>query len=501
VVDLPACEVLDPGLKEVAAQLRRGLVDAALDGVDLARIDDQLMVTLIAGEHASRAQVEALALQLREAQPAVTSVAMARRQADAVQLLGGEIESLWGPRELRVSTPAKGTYYYATHGAFQQVNADTASEITARVVERVRGAVGGRGTARVLELYAGSGALSLALAAQGMSVVAVEAFGPACDRLARAAHEQRLAVNVHAGDAGVIAEQLAREGARFDAVIVNPPRRGLDLAVRQALADLAPEHVAYVSCNPATLARDLAHLAREGLSADQLEPFDMMPLTDHVETLAWLSRGTSPQPEILFSEGPLLAVNKAPHEPTNPQNEHARSLLARVQELPGFERAVPLHRLDVGTSGVCLFSATPEQAGALAAALSGADKTYVTLAKGVTHKKGRIQRPIIEAGRKLEASTRFERTEVVRGHSLLRVLIETGRKHQIRKHLLSIGHPVIGDSRYGDRGTQLHFSMRHGLDRPFLHCASMRFTLEGKLVEVNAPLAADLALVLASLRA
>jgi 23S rRNA (uracil1939-C5)-methyltransferase len=330
-------------------------------------------------------------------------------------------------------------------------------------------------------------------------VTAVESFGPACERLARAKEEQQLHVQVRAGDAGVIAQQLASEGARFDAVIVNPPRRGLDPQVRHAIAALAPAHVAYVSCHPATLARDLAHLAREGLAADRLEPFDMMPLTDHVETLAWLSRREPPRPEILFAEGALLAVNKPPHEPTTPQGEHTRSLLGRVQSLPGYERAVALHRLDLGTSGVCLFAQAPEYAGDLARVLSTAEKTYIALAKGVVHKRGRLQRPIIEAGRKLEALTRYERTQVVRGHSLLRVQIETGRKHQIRKHLAGIGHPVIGDARYGDRATQVHFSMRHGLDRPFLHCTSLRFELNGKTVEVVAPLAGDLEIALASL--
>jgi 23S rRNA-/tRNA-specific pseudouridylate synthase len=160
---------------------------------------------------------------------------------------------------------------------------------------------------------------------------------------------------------------------------------------------------------------------------------------------------------------------------------------------------VPLHRLDLGTSGVCLFAQTPECAGEWSRRLGEAEKTYLALAKGVLHKRGRIQRPIFEAGRKLEASTRYERMEVVGGHSLLRVQIDTGRKHQIRKHLSGIGHPVIGDARYGDKATQRHFAMRHGLDRAFLHCASMSLSWDDQRLEVTAPLAGDLELVLESL--
>jgi 23S rRNA-/tRNA-specific pseudouridylate synthase len=101
---------------------------------------------------------------------------------------------------------------------------------------------------------------------------------------------------------------------------------------------------------------------------------------------------------------------------------------------------------------------------------------------------------------------------VIGGHSLVRVQIETGRTHQIRRHFAGIGHPVIGDGRYGDRATVTHFALRHGLDRPFLHCARIALQLAGgpSAVEaracareqnIEAPLAADLAQVLDSLRA
>jgi 23S rRNA (uracil1939-C5)-methyltransferase len=510
VIDLPECRVLDASLSRVASTLRTLLGAPGLAGVDLAHVGDAVMVTLIADDGAPREPLERLAHALAQAEPGVTSVALSHRRANAVQLLGGRHELLLGENELRARSPVSGTYHYAAHGAFQQVHADTATAIYGRVLAQVRAHFAGsaflaaapQGTRRprVLELYAGSGALALELAAQGASVLAVESFPPACERLERAASEQKLPLQVRVGDAAEVLRQLRTQGEQFDLVIVNPPRRGLDLEVRRALGELKPAHLAYVSCNPATLARDLAQLARLGLATHTLEPFDMMPLTEQVETLAWLSATPTPAPAVLFSEGALLAVNKPPHEPTTPQGEYRGSLLQRVQALPGYERAVPLHRLDVGTSGVCLFSRTPEQAGQLAAALSSATKTYLALAKGVVHKRGRIEKPIVEAGRSLEARTRYERLQVVRGHSFVRVHIDTGRTHQIRKHFAGIGHPVLGDARYGDRPTQAHFTMRHGLDRPFLHCHRMALTLEGREVAIEAPLAADLERVLESLR-
>jgi 23S rRNA (uracil1939-C5)-methyltransferase len=331
-------------------------------------------------------------------------------------------------------------------------------------------------------------------------VVAVEAFGPSCERLSRAAREQAIALDVQHGDAGEVARRLAAQGARFDVVIVNPPRRGLDHEVRKAIAQLAPRHMAYVSCHPPTLTRDLSHLAREGLAAEELAPFDMMPLTEHVETFAWLTQRPAEVPEVLLEHDDFVAVLKAPHEPTTPQGEHAGSLLLRVQCLPGFAGAVPVHRLDVGTSGVVLFARTPERVHAISLALADGEKTYVALAQGILRAQGRIQRPIVEQGRSLEASTRYKRSEVIAGHSLVRVLLETGRKHQIRRHLAAIGHPLVGDARYGDRRTNQHFGMRHGLDRPFLHCVSLVIAYQGQRIAIDAPLAPDLMQVLESMR-
>ena len=499
VVDIPECVVLDPLVAEGARALRAGLrALPVLEGADIARVDDALMVTLIAAQHASDAALRQLAESVRSACPSIKSLAVSRRAHGAVQLLGGHVERLSGPAELKRHLRAGGPYHYATFGAFMQTHPDVAAAIYGAVRERVFAQAGPR--PRVLELYAGSGALALELAAAGAEVVAVEAFGPSCERLARAAREQQLPLEVLHGDAGELSRMLVQSGRSFDVVIVNPPRRGLDAEARRAVLELAPRHVAYVSCHPPTLSRDLAHLAREGYAAEPLAPFDMMPFTEHVETLAWLSARTVAAPKVLFEHPHFVAVLKGPHEPTTPQGEHASSLLLRVQRLPGWAEAVPVHRLDVGTSGVVLFARTAAHVHGLSQALAAGEKTYLALAQGIVRAQGRIQKPIIEQGRSLAASTRYKRSEVVAGHSLLRVLLETGRKHQIRRHLAGIGHPLVGDARYGERRTNQHFTMRHGLDRPFLHCTSVVITYEGERIEIHTPLAPDLALVLRSMR-
>jgi 23S rRNA (uracil1939-C5)-methyltransferase len=288
---------------------------------------------------------------------------------------------------------------------------------------------------------------------------------------------------------------------RPDVVVVNPPRRGLSPATRAGIARLAPELVVYVSCEAVTLGRDLADFARHGLALRALTPFDMMPLTEEVESLAILSRAEPPLPEVLHEDEHLVAVVKSPHEPTTPQGEHAGSLLERVRRLEGAREAVPVHRLDIGTSGVCLFARTPEHVPPLAAALAEGQKEYIALCKGIVRDKGSVRRPLLERGRPYEARTRYTRRDVVGGHSLVVARPDEGRKHQIRRHFASLGHPIVGDERYGDPRTNDYFVMKHFLDRPFLHCARNTLTVHGRELVLEAPLSAspDLEAVLESL--
>src|SRR5262249_44839998 len=117
-------------------------------------------------------------------------------------------------------------------------------------------------------------------------------------------------VDVHTGDAAAVARALAKTDERFDFVVVNPPRRGLGPGVRRAIAQLAPRAVAYVSCDPDTLAPDLADLAWLGYRARALHPVDMIPLTDHVEVVALLEPCALPAPRVLFDDGDFCAIVK-----------------------------------------------------------------------------------------------------------------------------------------------------------------------------------------------
>ena len=502
VVDLPECRVLEPALATVAAGIRHHVPEGVtLRAVDLQLAGDGVFVTLVVPDRTDEARVRDAAQRISRDVAGVACVAVSYRDERSHQVLGRSPVVLLGKarEQVRVLGDA-GPYHYVAPGGFTQAHRGQQRAILDAVVSSIEAHFGDRAPA-VLDLYSGAGALALALASRGAHVTAVESYEPAAALARDAALEQRLPVRVEATDAADAVHAAIVASERPDVVIVNPPRRGLSPAARAGIARLAPELVVYVSCEAVTLGRDLADFARHGVALHSLTPFDMMPLTEEVESLAVLVRAEPPSPEIIYQDERLIAVVKPPHEPTTPQGEHAGSLLDRVRRLEECSEAVPVHRLDIGTSGVCLMARKPEHAGALGAALAEGQKEYIALCKGVVRDKGSIRRPLLERGRPYEARTRYSRREVVSGHSLVVARPDEGRKHQIRRHFASLGHPIIGDERYGDPRTNDYFLMRHFLDRPFLHCARITLTLGERVVELEAPLdrAPDLMGVLESL--
>jgi 23S rRNA (uracil1939-C5)-methyltransferase len=139
---------------------------------------------------------------------------------------------------------------------------------------------------RVLELFCGSGTLTLPLLGQGRQVTAVENAGPSLALLRRSADEARLAVKLIAGDAAVVVPAFTDP---LDAVLLDPPRTGAAEAVR-ALAALGPPRIAYVSCDAPTLARDGKLLAQAGYRLVRAVPLDLFPQTAHFEVVATFQR-------------------------------------------------------------------------------------------------------------------------------------------------------------------------------------------------------------------
>ena len=179
-------------------------------------------------------------------------------------------------------------YRYRTSApSFFQVNTAQAEKLVNLVVEGLGGGSSSLEGMLVADLYAGGGTFSIPLARAGADVLAVEAAGSSVRDLRRNAEENHAEVEVIGGDA---ARELPELGG-LDALVVDPPRAGLADGVVESIACAAPERVAYVSCNPATWARDVARFEEQGYTLTRATPVDLFPQTPHVEVASIFRRG------------------------------------------------------------------------------------------------------------------------------------------------------------------------------------------------------------------
>ncbi len=496
VVDTPQCRIVHPRLQTSLNGLRVLLpLPCELLAVDARLADSGVLLTLVVPISTSLDAVQAAAELILRSLPDVKGVAYSERAAQSAQVLGGVPVPVAGTTDLRHTFMPGRPHHLAVFGGFVQAHAEQTAALHDLIVEDLERRFSTVTGLRVVELYAGAGALALQLAALGARVTAIDAYAPSVALLERTARAQGLTLTTVAGNA----EESLSVLRDADVIVVDPPRRGLSVEVRQAIAGAAPRLVIYVSCDPRTLARDLSHLAWLGYQTTTALPIDMIPNSDAVETLAVLSPSPRPPLEVLYRDDALVAVNKPPHLPTTPHAEYSDSLLALVQNIAGCERAAPVHRLDVGTSGVCLFATHPRHAEQLGKELAAGQKTYLALAQGITHKRGTLRKALLEGRIPRAAETKYVRNDVVGTHSLINAFPVQGRKHQIRRHLAGVGHPLLGDNKYAKRHSARHVFERHGLDRPFLHCAEIELARQGTPLRLSAPLAPDLKRVLDSL--
>ena len=228
---------------------------------------------------------EALVSALREACPELTGIVLCINKTRGNTVLAGEFHTLWGSDI--IEDELLGLRFRISPLSFYQINPPQAEQLYARTLDYASPA--GAGT--VLDLYCGTGTISLCLARRAKQVFGAEIIESAVEN-ARENTTLNGITNAEflLGDAAEAAKALASRGIRPDAVVVDPPRKGLSSEIIEEICQMAPERIVYVSCNPASLARDLKHFAQLGYPLTTGTAVDMFPRTCHVETVVLMSR-------------------------------------------------------------------------------------------------------------------------------------------------------------------------------------------------------------------
>ena len=217
--------------------------------------------------------------------PETASIMLCVNAEAANVVLQGQFHTLWGEDHL-IDTLC-GLDFRLSPRSFFQVNPEQAE----RLYEQALAYANLSGRETVLDLYCGTGTITLIVAQHAGHAIGAEIVPEAIhDAVENARANGITNAEFLLADAAIAAETLKNRGLAPEVVIVDPPRKGLAPEVIEQIAEVSPERVVYVSCDPATLARDLARFADLGYETREVTPVDMFPRCAHVECVAWMEK-------------------------------------------------------------------------------------------------------------------------------------------------------------------------------------------------------------------
>ncbi len=271
----------DNGIPAYDEKTRRGLVRHVYVR-KAVNTSDAVAVIVASGGFGARTQE--LIGHLRRSCPELSGIVLNVNKTSGNTVLAGSFYTLWGRDTVRDSLG--GIVYELAPQAFYQINPPQAERLYKKAVEYA--APEGK---TVLDMYCGAGTISLFLAKSAKRVIGAEIIPEAVENARENARRNGIEnAEFICADASEAAERFLREGVRPEAIVVDPPRKGMDEAAVRALCGMAPERIVYVSCNPATLVRDITVFASCGYALARAEAVDMFPRTSHIETVCLLSK-------------------------------------------------------------------------------------------------------------------------------------------------------------------------------------------------------------------
>jgi 23S rRNA (uracil1939-C5)-methyltransferase len=242
---------------------------------------NQLMIIVVTNGDLPRKKE--LVSILRDGLPPLSGIVQNYQTERTNVILGQKYKTLWGSDYIM---DAIGDLKFKISPlSFYQVNPVQTEKLYAKVLDYA--ALTGKET--VIDAYCGIGTISLFLAGKAAKVYGVEIVPQAVED----AKENAKINNIEnaeflQGESETIIPRLSKLGVQADIVVVDPPRKGCDEKLLEAIVEMSPNRMVYVSCNPATLARDLKYMAEHGYRVEEVQPVDMFPQTTHVETVVMM---------------------------------------------------------------------------------------------------------------------------------------------------------------------------------------------------------------------
>jgi len=298
VLDTERCLLQSEAMNTLLAEVRGQARDRALAVYDQdsgqgllrfvtlregRRTGDRMVNIVVAAPDVERLQPVAEALVARV--PSTASVVLNVNAKKAAVAVGTEEHVLVGRDH--ITERLDDVTFQVSANSFFQTNTLQAE----RLFGLVEQACELTGEETVLDLYSGTGAISLLLARRCRHVYGIEVAAAAVDDATRNARANGIDnCTFLAGEVRHVLPTFVRDGVTAAVVVADPPRAGFHPKALQALVALAPVRIVYVSCNPATLARDVGDLLRQGYRLEWVQPVDMFPQTPHIEAVARLRR-------------------------------------------------------------------------------------------------------------------------------------------------------------------------------------------------------------------
>ncbi len=298
IVQTDSCLLEDKRANKISASVKNLLSDFKIHAYDhrsgrgflrhvLVRIayeTNEIMVVLVTskGDFPSKTNFTKALLKLH---PEITTIVWNINNTDKGLMLGDESKVLFGKGY--ITEKLFGLEFQISPKSFFQVN-----PVQTRVLyQKIMDFAALSGKEKVLDAYCGTGTIGLMLSQKAKEVIGVEVNRSAVLDAKKNAEINKIKnAKFFAADAGDFMDNLVNEGEKVDLVVTDPPRAGCSAKFLKSLVALSPKKIIYVSCNPETLARDLFTLRNAKYKVQKIQPVDMFPFTDHVETVVCLSK-------------------------------------------------------------------------------------------------------------------------------------------------------------------------------------------------------------------